>query len=120
MLDFLSFIEIGDIVDDIFIFASSARTAFNKGNNQSKREILNALGTGHLLLNGELFIEAHPWLKPIEDGYPRIEVEALLGRTADTVKIGLHEAKKGELEQIIKTWYRWSDLNRHDLAIEGF
>ncbi len=103
------------LTEETFTLATTARTAFRKGDSQTKRNILMAIGANHVMLGGELFIEAHSWLKPIEERYPAVEAEFLLARTATGKKISLKEAKKGALAPLIKTWYRWSDSNRHGL-----
>ena len=109
-----------EIAENTFTFATSARTAFRKGDSQTKRSILMALGTNHIMLGGELFIEAHSWLKPIEVNYPSIETAFLLARTADKGNISLVEAKKGADAPYLSNWYRWSESNRHDREVEGF
>jgi site-specific DNA recombinase len=86
------------LTDDAFNFAAHARTAFRDGNAQTKREIMAALGTGHTLMDGELFIQTNSWLKPIEKGYPEVEAAFALVRTAE-------DASDSVFLDVRKQWY---------------
>ena len=108
------------LTEDTFTLAASACEAFRKGDNQTKRDILAALGSKHIMLDGELFIEAHGWLKPIAENYPKIEADFLLARTKVSAKLSLNEAKNSALAPIINSWYRWSGSNRHVREDTGF
>ena len=42
-------------------------------NDQTKKEILLALGSNHAIKDGELAIGTHKWLQPIEKRYKNLE-----------------------------------------------
>ncbi|MFA6532995.1 MAG: recombinase family protein [Patescibacteria group bacterium] len=56
-----------DLVERAFNFAAHAREAFIKGDLQTKREILSALGQTYILKSGKLKIEPVEWLVPISN-----------------------------------------------------
>ncbi len=56
-----------ELVERAFNFAAHAREAFIKGDLQTKREILSALGQTYILKSGSLRIEPVEWLVPISN-----------------------------------------------------
>jgi site-specific DNA recombinase len=91
-----------------FDFSTYARVWFEKGSNQDKRMILEALGSNQTLKDKKLFISINKWLEVIKNGYQtlidkynRLELE----------KIPLNKGQKQQLEYIISQWWRWGELN---------
>ncbi len=64
-----------DLTEKTFEFACYARSHFNSGDKQTKREILTALGQNYTLKDQKLVISLNEWLKPIVSQYPAIEKE---------------------------------------------
>ncbi len=64
-----------DLTEKTFEFACYARSNFNSGDKQTKREILTALGQNYTLKDKKLVISLNEWLKPIVSQYPAIEKE---------------------------------------------
>jgi DNA invertase Pin-like site-specific DNA recombinase len=64
-----------ELTEKTFNFATYARSAFIKGNMQTKKEILMSLGQNPTILNGKIFIRANEWLIPIKNDYPKLKFE---------------------------------------------
>ena len=82
-----------DLTERVFNFATLAREAFQSGNLQTKKEILNAIGQNPILKDGKLSIQANIWLQPIKEAYPVLEAEYLrLEPMKTTINKGQNEA----------------------------
>ncbi len=57
-----------ELTEKTFTFAAYARTAFLKGDLQSKKEILTSLGLNCVLKDKKLFIEAYEWFVALQKG----------------------------------------------------
>ena len=66
-----------ELTEKTFNFATYARINFIKGDLQTKKEILMALGQNPILKDKNLLINANKWLAPIAEGYKSIEEEYL-------------------------------------------
>lgn len=64
-----------ELTEKTFEFACYARTHFNTGDKQTKREILMALGQNYTMKDKKLVISLNEWLKPIIIQYPEIQKE---------------------------------------------
>ena len=58
-----------------FDFVTYAANNFAKGDYETKRGILMALGQNQTLMDGKLNIQANSWLQPIAEHYPALEAE---------------------------------------------
>jgi len=64
-----------EITERVFNFATHAREWFQNGNIQTKKEILAAIGSNPLLIDGKLALTPNDWLVPIKESYPALEEE---------------------------------------------
>ncbi len=66
-----------ELTEKVFDFACHARTKFNKGNIQTKKEIFAALGTSFTLKDNVLTIQMNKYFEPVLMGYKKLEKEYL-------------------------------------------
>lgn len=66
-----------ELTEKVFDFACNARTKFNEGSIQTKKEILAALGTKFTLQDNVLNIEMNKYFEPVMIGYRKLEAEYL-------------------------------------------
>lgn len=64
-----------ELTELAFNFATHAREAFIKGDLETKKSILMAIGSNPTIKDGKLTIQASHWLQPIAEGYPALEEE---------------------------------------------
>ncbi|MFH0800510.1 MAG: recombinase zinc beta ribbon domain-containing protein [Pseudomonadota bacterium] len=64
-----------ELTELAFNFATHAREAFIKGDLETKKSILMAIGSNPIIKDGKLTIQASHWLQPIAEGYPALEEE---------------------------------------------
>ena len=81
-----------DSVEKTFRFATHAIEGFQKGDMNTKREILKALGTNFLLKDGKIHLDLHPWFTPIREAIA--ETQRKHG--------GIEPIKKGSVERTTK------------------
>ena len=87
------------------MFARNARKAFESGDYDTKRSILNMLGSNPTLLDGKLRIEGNKLLVPIAKGYPALAAEYEKVRTAHYPDA---ETKTAALAAVYNNWgERW-------------
>lgn len=67
--------DIKKITIDAFNFVTNIQERFSKGDINTKREIMMALGLNFTLKDKKLFYDQSKWLKPIENGYKEIKSE---------------------------------------------
>lgn len=63
--------------EKVFTFVSHASDQFKNGDIRVKKEILQALGSNPLIVDGHVQMKFHPWLEPIVTSYLKIEKEYL-------------------------------------------
>lgn len=66
-----------ELTEKTFDFACYAYTRFTKGDMQTKKEILTALGSSFTMKNCQLQIEINKWFEPVLTRYPELEKEYL-------------------------------------------
>ncbi len=97
-------------VQRVFSYAAYAHIALLKGDPQTKREILVALGSNRTVKDEKLFIQAHPWFVPLKKDYPRIEREY---RALEPQKILTNIEQNHPLEVVRSRWLgRWDSNPR--------
>ena len=97
-----------ELTEKVFNFAANAREAFQSGDLMTKREILASLGQNFQLKDGILTLEAHPWLQPIKNGYPKLEKQYL---RLELNEVGSDKEKTPALAGIISDWQGWKESN---------
>ena len=101
-----------EVTEEIFEFAVNARERFIKGDFETKKDIINKLGSNWTLNDGKVSMEAHKWLKPIIDGYSSLEQEYL---ALEPRKKPLNKRKTERLGSVITRWQGRRDSNSQDL-----
>lgn len=90
-----------ELTENAFYFALTARERFDKGDLQTKREILNALGSNFSIKDGKLSIKAKEWLIPIQEQYPALEEEY------NRLELGKTPMNKRQSEAFTSLRLRW-------------
>lgn len=91
-----------DLTEKTFEFACYARTHFNNGDIQTKREIFMALGQNYTLKDQKLFISLNEWLKPIVSQYPALEIKYQSVRTRKYPSIAKQKEAFASLRPILR------------------
>lgn len=86
-----------------FDFSVYARVWFEKGSNQDRRMILDALGSNQTLKDKKLFIKANKWLEAIKDDHQRLIDKY---NRLELQKILLNKGQKQQLDDVISQWWR--------------
>jgi len=94
--------------EQIYDFACFAKIRFAKGNKQTKKEILSALGQNLLLKDGKLTIELKKPLKIIEETIPLVP-EAT--RRLEPLRNADDTTKTADLTAVNPAWLRRQDSN---------
>ena len=97
-----------DTIDRAFNFAAHAREAFIKGDIQTKREILTALGKNFVLKNGQLAIEPMDWLVPISN--LKLDEQKCTERL-ELPEFGLNKGKNSTFDAVLTQWGGYWELN---------
>lgn len=95
-----------ETTDKAFEFAVSAREAFMNGNLESKRTILNSVGTEFILKDRMLYIKPHRWIQIIQNEYPTIELEY---NRLEPIPSSFESLP----DTLQRTWQAQKDLNPH-------
>ncbi|MFA5197165.1 MAG: recombinase family protein [Patescibacteria group bacterium] len=90
-----------ELTENIFNFATYARTRFSEGDWRTKKEILMSLGHNPTIKDGILSFQACEWLEPIRKAYPAIEKDYL---ALELNKKPLTKAKTEALTSVICKW----------------
>jgi len=77
-----------ELTENVLHFSSLAMEALKNGDTQTKREILNSLGSNHRIEGKKLFIDLHSWFTVLKEGEQRLlpkikafELEKSIGTT---------------------------------------
>lgn len=99
-----------ELTEKTFEFATYARVHFNKGDINTKREIVRALGSNPIIKAGKVRIEAYKWLAPIKESYSTLENQYKRIELSSRCE----EAKNKALSEIRLSWGHLLDafLNR--------
>jgi site-specific DNA recombinase len=97
-----------ELTEETFNFATYAHSAFLKGDLQKKKEIMMALGSNPTVLDRKLRIESHPWLVPIIEQYPALEMQF---RTLEPTKNSQDKRKMNAIASVHSSWLRGRDSN---------
>ena len=102
-----------ELTEKTFNFATYARIAFMKGDDQKKREILLTLGSNRILKEQKLAITAYNWFAPIGNDAPALIEEYKKVRTDKNL------TDKARTEAIASVRTRWlSIVDRVRTAIQ--
>lgn len=91
-----------ELTERTFNFATYARTKFNNGTLEQKKEILAALGQNPIIKDQKLTIKAYKWFQIMKDGYDPLEAEYT---RLELNKLPLTKAKSEALTSLICNWH---------------
>ena len=91
-----------ELTERTFNFTAYARTSFNNGTLEQKKEILAALGSNPIIKDQELIIQAYEWFQVIKDRYEPLKAEYT---RLELNKLPLSKAKSKALTSLITTWH---------------
>ncbi len=97
-----------ELTELAFNFATHAREAFIKGDLETKKSILMAVGSNPTIKDGKLTIQASHWLQPIAEGYPALEEEYKRLEPAQLADI---KARTEAFASVRSAWLRQQDSN---------
>ena len=97
-----------ELTEKTFNFATYAKSAFQNGDIQTKKEIFMALGSDSTLIDGKLNINASEWLQPIKRDYLDIEADY---KRFGPMKNGLNKSKNEALGPIITRWHAYKEFH---------
>ncbi len=92
-----------ELTEKTFNFATYARQAFISGDLQTKKEILNALGSNHTVKSGKLYVSPNKYLQPISESFPKLKKEYL---ALEPHKMPINKAKTEALASVRARWLR--------------
>ena len=101
-----------ELTEQVFEFAVNARDRFINGDIETKKSIINGLGSNWVLMDGKVSMEAHKWLKPIIEGYSPLEKEY---KALELTKKPLNKGQMEHLSSVITRWQGRKDSNLQDL-----
>jgi len=89
------------LTEEVFEFAVNARQRFINGDFETKKAIINGLGSNWILKDGKLSMETHKWLIPIIENYAPLEREY---KMFELNKKPLNEEQMAHLDSVIARW----------------
>ncbi len=96
-------------IEKNFEFAKLARQKFEKGDRNTKREMLMTLGSNFLLKDQKFFLELNRPFKSIKKTMDK--TVSIIG-SLEPLKYGLDKLKKIDLNRLIPVWSHFPDSNR--------
>ena len=93
------------IVESTLTYLNDAYAKFVKGDTAAKRMIVHAIGQNACLTDGEIGIDTHYWVKPIED-FLSENTEEL-----NNIRTGLQQWSEARFSTIKSQWYTRQDSN---------
>ncbi|HPC30796.1 MAG TPA: hypothetical protein PK862_02595, partial [Candidatus Pacearchaeota archaeon] len=90
-----------ELTEQVFEFAVNARDRFINGDIETKKSIINGLGSNWVLMDGKVSMEAHKWLEPIIEGYSPLEKEY---KALELTKKPLNKGQMEHLSSVITRW----------------
>ncbi len=102
-----------ELTKEQFIFSAYAKKQFIEGDKQTKREILNNLGSNREIKDKKVQILVHKWLLPI---YESAEMYNSKLARLEPSKFGLDYTKNEALNELRLSWLPGSDSNRRPIG----
>ncbi len=90
-----------EVIDTV----AHCRERFEKGNQMSKRDVVNSLGSKCELMGGKVRLTPHPWLIPIKNDYPKLEAQF------DKVRSAKQQIRTAVFHAVRISWRRRGDSN---------
>ena len=103
-----------DLTEKVFDFATNAREHFQRGDRETKKSILMALGSNFLIREGKLTFDIHPWFIPVRK---YLAESAIVITTFEPTKKGSVERTTKPSEDENTIWLQTLNEVRTTLAI---
>lgn len=103
-----------ELTEKTFNYATYARSAFLKGDEQKKKEILLTLGSNPILENQKLLVEAYKWFVPIAEDAPSLTEQYLKVRTEKNLS---DKARTEAITSVRAHWLGMREFSHHSFAV---